>query len=141
MELKIKLLSENGKLPTKAHKGDLGYDIYAAEKVIISPGETKLIKSDIAIQFPPGWGGIIKDRSSVATKKKVFTVAGVIDNGYTGPIQIAMYNTSDIPQTFAVGDKIAQMILMLTTNFLITQVEEINSLDGRNANGFGSSGN
>jgi dUTP pyrophosphatase len=141
MELKVKLLSRTAKLPTKSHKGDLGYDLYCAQPVSIYPGETKLLQTDIAIEFPAGWGGIVKDRSSVATRRQVFTVAGVIDNGYTGPIQIALFNASEHVQAFAPGDKVAQMVMMLTTNFPVIKVDEITSEDGRNENGFGSTGN
>lgn len=140
MELKVKLLSRDAKLPTKSHKGDLGYDLYCSQTVSLFPGETKLVQTDIAIEFPAGWGGIIKDRSSVATKRQVFTVAGVIDNGYTGPIQIAMFNASEHVQAFSAGTKVAQMIMMLTTNFPIIKVDDITSVDGRNENGFGSTG-
>lgn len=140
MGIKVKKLTSVSKLPTKAHSGDLGYDLYCSEIVAVYPGETALVKTGIAIQFPYGWGGIIKDRSSVATKRNMFTVAGVIDNGYTGEIRIAMYNASEHIQAFAVGDKIAQLILTETTNFEIAEVEEIISADGRDANGFGSTG-
>jgi dUTP pyrophosphatase len=140
MELKVKLLSRDAKLPTKSHKGDLGYDLYCSHTISLFPGETKLVQTDIAIEFPPGWGGIIKDRSSVATKRQVFTVAGVIDNGYTGPIQIAMFNASEHVQAFSAGSKVAQMVMMLTTNFSVVKVDEITSVDGRDENGFGSTG-
>ncbi len=78
--MKVKKLSEYAQLPQKAHAGDLGYDLFSNEGSAIFPGETKVIKTGIAIQLPTGYGGFIKDRSSVATKKGLFTVAGVIDN-------------------------------------------------------------
>lgn len=140
MLLRFKRLTNTSKLPTKAHRGDLGYDLYADEVMALYPGETALIKTGIAVQFPEGWGGIIKDRSSVATKKHVFTVAGVIDNGYTGEIKIALFNAGEHIRAFAVGDKIAQMVLIETTDFVIEQVDEIFSNDERGDNGFGSTG-
>ena len=140
MRLLVKRLTNTAKLPTKAHSGDLGYDLYANEVKSLYPGETALFSTGVAVQFPAGWGGIIKDRSSVATKRNVFTVAGVIDNGYTGEIHIALFNASEHIQAFAVGDKIAQMVLIETTDFVIEQVEDLFSIDGRDANGFGSTG-
>jgi dUTP pyrophosphatase len=140
MRLRVKRLDSTAKLPTKAHSGDLGYDLYANESVAIHPGETKLVKTDIAVQFPNGWGGIIKDRSSVATKRNLFTVAGVIDNGYTGEIRVAFHNAGEHVQAFVVGDKIAQIVLTETTDFVVEEVETIISNDGRDANGFGSTG-
>ena len=139
--MKVKRLSEWATLPTKAHAGDLGYDLYAADQYLIYAGETKLISTHIAIQFPEGYGAIIRDRSSIATKKYLFTVAGVIDNGYTGEIKVALYNGSDGHMNIYRGDKIAQLILIPTVDFQVEEVTDITSTDGRGDHGFGSTGN
>lgn len=139
--MKIKRLSENAKLPSKAHTGDLGYDLYANEGVAVFPSETKVVKTGIAIQFPVGYGAVIKDRSSVATKKGLFTVAGVIDNGYIGEIGIALYNGTDSLIHVTPGEKIAQLVLIPTVNFEVTEVDEVVSADQRGDGGFGSTGN
>jgi dUTP pyrophosphatase len=138
--MKVKKLSENAKLPNKAHAGDLGYDLYANDGVAIFPNETKVVKTGIAIQFPAGYGGFIKDRSSVATKKGLFTVAGVIDNGYIGEIGIALYNGTDSLIHVAPGEKIAQLVLIPTVNFEVTEVDDVVSADQRGEGGFGSTG-
>jgi dUTP pyrophosphatase len=138
--MKVKRLSEHAKLPNKAHAGDLGYDLYADQGVAIFPGETKVVKTGIAIQFPAGYGGFIKDRSSVATKKGLFTVAGVIDNGYIGEIGIALYNGTDSLIHVAPGEKIAQLVLLPTVAFEVEEVDEVVSADQRGEGGFGSTG-
>ena len=99
-----------------------------------------MISTGVAIQFPRGYGGLIKDRSSVATKQKLFTVAGVIDNGYVGEIKIAMNNASGETQSFEKGAKIAQLVLVPVTNFTVTEVDELTTRDGRGQSGFGSTG-
>lgn len=136
----VKKVTDGATLPSKAHAGDLGYDLYSALSYTIYPGETVLIPTGVAIQFPPGYGGLIRDRSSVATKGKVFNVAGVIDNGYIGEIKVALYNSTESVYHVAVGDKIAQMILIPVTNFDILEVSELVSADQRGDNGFGSTG-
>lgn len=138
--MKVKKMRPEGRLPEKAHVGDLGYDLFAAEPQVIYPGETTLISTGIAIQFPPNYGGLIRDRSSVATKQKLFNVAGVIDNGYIGEIRVALYNSTENLYHVAVGDKIAQMILIPVTNFDIVETDELMSADQRGDKGFGSSG-
>lgn len=138
--MKVKKVVEHAILPSKAHSGDLGYDLYAADQVTIYAGETHLISTGIAVQFPEGYGGLIRDRSSVATKRHLFNVAGVIDNGYTGEIKVALYNSTDGIQTIYRGDKIAQMILIPTVDFEVEEVTDITSHDGRGDNGFGSTG-
>jgi len=139
--MKVKRLVEHAILPSKAHAGDLGYDLYSSDQITLHSGETKLISTGISVQFPEGYGGLIRDRSSIATKRQLFTVAGVIDNGYTGEIKVALYNSTESFQTIYIGDKIAQMILIPTVNFTVEEVDETISNDGRGNNGFGSTGN
>ena len=138
--MKVKRLSENSVLPTKAHAGDLGYDLYASEEVVLMAGQTKLVPTGIAIQFPEGYGGLLRDRSSVATKRNLFAVAGVIDNGYIGEIMIALHNSTDGYERIMVGEKIAQLILIPTVNFTVEEVDELVSADERGTGGFGSTG-
>ena len=138
--MKVKRLSENSVLPTKAHAGDLGYDLYASEEVVLMAGQTRLIPTGIAIQFPEGYGGLLRDRSSVATKRNLFVVAGVIDNGYIGEIMIALHNSTDGYERIMVGEKIAQLILTPTVNFTVEEVDELVSADERGTGGFGSTG-
>lgn len=139
--MKVKRLSENAILPQKAHAGDLGYDLFTNEGVAVFPHETKIIKTGIAIQFPEGYGGFIKDRSSVATKRGLHTVAGVIDNGYIGEICVALHNGTESLVHIRPGEKIAQLVLLPTVNFEVTEVDEVISADQRGEGGFGSTGN
>ena len=136
--MRVKRLSDNAQLPQKAHAGDLGYDLFSSEATAIFPNETKVVKTGIAIQFPAGYGGFIKDRSSVATKKGLFTVAGVIDNGYIGEICIAIHNGTDSLVKVTSGEKIAQLVLIPTVNFEVDEVDELVSADQRGVGGFGS---
>lgn len=139
--MQVKRLSANAILPQKAHAGDLGYDLFTNEGAAVFPNETKVVKTGIAIQFPEGYGAFIKDRSSVATKKGLFTVAGVIDNGYIGEICIALHNGTDSLIHISPGEKIAQLVLIPTVNFGVTEVDELVSADQRGVGGFGSTGN
>ena len=138
--MKVKRLSENAQLPTKAHLGDLGYDLYANEGVAIFPNETKVIKTGIAIQLPEGYGGFIKDRSSVATKRGLHIVAGVIDNGYIGEICVALYNGTESLVHVKPSEKIAQLVLIPTVDFEVEEVDEVVPTDQRGDGGFGSTG-
>jgi dUTP pyrophosphatase len=139
--MQVKRLSTNAILPQKAHVGDLGYDLFTNEGAAVFPNETKVVKTGIAIQFPVGYGGFIKDRSSVATKKGLHTVAGVIDNGYIGEICIALHNGTDSLVHVTPGEKIAQLVLIPTVNFEVVEVDELMSADQRGEGGFGSTGN
>lgn len=138
--MRVKRLHATAKLPTKAHAGDLGYDLYANHPIHIWPGNTELVSTAIAIQFPEGYGGLIRDRSSIATKLNLIVIAGVIDNGYTGEIKVALHNAGNNAIPINAGDKIAQLILIPTVDFPVEEVANVVSADGRGANGFGSTG-
>jgi dUTP pyrophosphatase len=138
--MKVMKLVSTAKLPEKAHAGDLGYDLFSLYDEIIYPDETVLVRTGIAIQFPEGYGAFIKDRSSVATKQKMFTVAGVIDNGYVGEIRVALHNAANDAIRIKAGDKIAQFVLIPTVNFAVEEVSEVVSADARGTGGFGSTG-
>lgn len=90
--LLITKLNENATIPTKAHATDSGFDLYAAEDVIIEPGETKVVPTGIAIQLPEGTEAQVRPRSGVTSKTKLRVQLGTIDNGYRGEIGVIVDN-------------------------------------------------
>lgn len=139
--LKVKRLVEHAKIPEKAHLSDLGWDLHCSETVIIPSFDRRLVKTGIALQFPENVGGILKDRSSVASKQGLTVMAGVIDPDYTGEIMVLLHNTTRTPIEVSMGAKIAQLLLMPSFQ-LTSAIEEVTELvaTDRGAKGFGSSG-
>ncbi|MEO2083652.1 MAG: dUTP diphosphatase [Desulfurobacteriaceae bacterium] len=143
--MRVKRLHSEAKLPTRAYEGDLGFDLYALEDTEL-PAVSEdggipvvLIRTGIAIEFPSGWGGFIKDRSSVAVKKKLHVIAGVIDNGYRGEIKVAIVNLSGRPQKVEKGERIAQLIPVILYPYDIQEADALSETQ-RGEGGFGSSG-
>ena len=136
--MKVKRLTSDASLPGSAHPGDLGYDLFSAEDVVIPPGKQHKVKIGIALQFPDGWGGIIKDRSSVASAR-VYSSAGVIDSGYRGEVMVLLRNDSDADYAINKGDKVAQMIPVQSVQMEVVELDELLETS-RNEKGFGSSG-
>lgn len=136
--MKVKRLAPEAKLPVKAHIDDLGYDLFSVESMPIFPGMTTLVRTGIAIEFPTGYGGIIKDRSSMA-RVGLVTHAGVIDSGYRGEIQVLLHNVTSGTNFIGKGQKIAQLVLVPITDEQIVEVDEL-STTVRNSAGFGSTG-
>lgn len=138
----IRFKSLGGKIPTKAHKTDAGYDLYSNENTVVRPGETVKVKTGICVGFPEGYWGKVFDRSSVGSKGLLVN-AGVIDQGYISEIIVCLTNLSNgsDDDTFIInkGDKIAQMVLMQNIHFDIVEVDELEETD-RGEKGFGSSG-
>jgi dUTP pyrophosphatase len=130
--------------PQRQSEHAAGYDLYAGSDedgrgVTISPGETKLVPLGIRVAVPHGYYGQIQDRSSIASKQSVHTVAGVIDSDYRGPVFVAMHNSSTKPWTATPGDRVAQLVVLPV---LQVEVETCTTLDDtvRGDGGFGSTG-
>lgn len=89
--LEIKLLSENATMP-KRDRLDAGYDIFSAETVILEPQEKAVIKTDVAVNIPEGYVGLLTSRSGVSSKTHLVIETGKIDAGYQGNLGINIKN-------------------------------------------------
>ena len=103
------------------------------------PPPARALLAPQAIAVPPGTYGRIAPRSGLAWKNSLDTGAGVIDEDYRGNVGVILFNHSDVDFSFAVGDRVAQLVL---ERIAIADVEEVATLDdtARGAGGFGSTG-
>ena len=145
MELKIKKLSDKAIMPIRAHEGDAGLDLTTTSitSEINECGQFILVyHSDIAVEIPDGYVGLLFPRSSIAKKSIQFTNAvGVIDSGYRGEIMAKVRNTSgdSIPAVYKVGEKFAQLVIVpYVSDITISEVSELQESD-RGTSGYGSS--
>lgn len=90
--LNIKLLSDNATVPTRAYGVSAGLDIYAAETVVIEPQEKILLATDIAVDIPEGYVGLLTSRSGVSSKTHLVVETGKIDAGYQWHIKVNVKN-------------------------------------------------
>ena len=90
--LEIKLLSDNATKPKRADDESAGYDIYAAETVILEPQQKALIATDLAVNIPKGYVGLLTSRSGVSSKTHLVVETGKIDAGYQGHMKINIKN-------------------------------------------------
>ena len=89
--LQIKLLSDNATKPKRAYDS-AGYDIYAAETVILEPQQKALIATDLAVNIPKGYVGLLTSRSGVSSKTHLVVETGKIDAGFQGHMKINIKN-------------------------------------------------
>lgn len=142
IEVEIKKLSENAKLPEYAHLTDAGADIFALEDTYLKPNETKLVKTGIAVAIPIGYEIQIRPRSglSLKTPLRVANAPGTIDTDYRGEVCVIMWNSGNEAVKIEAGDKIAQMVINEVPMIKWKEVTELSSTE-RGAGGFGSTGN
>jgi len=131
-------------VPARAYAGDAGYDLAAAEEVVLAPGERAVVRTGIAVAVPDGYAGLVLPRSGLATRFGVSLVnaPGLIDPGYRGELMIPLIN-HDREEAFevVVGMRIAQLVLVRVAEARFVGVELLEeSADGREEGGFGSSG-
>lgn len=139
MNLHIKKVHPNAKIPTFAHNTDAGMDLYTVESITILPLERVQIKTGIAMEIPNGYVGLIWDKSGLSHKKGLKTLGGVVDAGYRGEVMVGVVNLSTEPIMFETGDKVAQMLIQKVEHLEIVEVENLNDAD-RGTGAFGSTG-
>ncbi|MBF9297214.1 dUTP pyrophosphatase [Staphylococcus schleiferi] len=93
--LNIKLLSDDATIPTRAYGVSAGLDIYAAETVVIEPQEKILLATDIAVDIPEGYVGLLTSRSGVSSKTHLVVETGKIDAGYNGHMKVNIKNDKE----------------------------------------------
>ena len=129
----------DAKLPTYAHNGDAGFDLYAIESVTIRVSERVLVSTGISMEIPDGYVGLIWDKSGLSMNHGLKNLGGVVDAGYRGEIKAGMVNLSAEDYTITVGHKVAQMLIQKVEHAEITEVTELSD-STRGKGGFGSTG-
>ena len=141
MRLLIKRLSESATLPSYAHVGDAGLDLYSAVAVSIEPGESQLVGTGISIELPPDTEAQVRPRSGLALKHgiSVLNTPGTIDHGYRGEVGVILINHGRQRFNVEPGMKIAQMVIAPFLTVSVEEAEELSST-ARGQGGFGSTG-
>jgi dUTP pyrophosphatase len=131
-----------GAAPVYAHPGDAGADLVSAEALELLPGERATVATGVSIALPDGYAAFVVPRSGLAARHGITIVnsPGTVDAGYRGEIKVTLLNTdSSVAYSVAVGDRIAQLIVMPVARVTFVPVPELPE-SGRGAQGFGSTG-
>ena len=138
MELKIKRLNSEAKLPSYGHSGDAGLDLYSAVDHVLAPASVFAVPTGIKMAIPRGYVGLVWDKSGISLKG-VHRLAGVVDAGYRGEIQVVMVNLGREPFEIKPGMKIAQMLIQPVVSVSVIETDELDDTS-RGEGGFGSTG-
>jgi dUTP pyrophosphatase len=129
-------------VPAYAHPGDAGADLVSTEALRLEPGQRALVGTGVRIALPEGYVAFVVPRSGLATKHGITIVnsPGTVDAGYRGELKVTLLNTdADEAYDIAVGDRIAQLIVMPVSRATFIPVDELPD-SVRGAGGFGSTG-
>ena len=143
MKLKVKKVKDNAILPTRGSEKAAGIDLYACidEPVNVAVGNTVIIPTGIACEFPVGYWGMVVPRSSVGIKRHLTlpNCVGIIDEDYRGEIMMAFTNIGNEAQVINPGERLAQMILHPCVMFDVEETDTLSETE-RGEGGIGSTG-
>ena len=130
--------------PSYAYPTDSGFDLFSTEEIEIESFGRSLIPTGLHIDIPDGYEVQVRSKSGLALKQglMVLNSPGTVDQGYTGEIQVILFNTTKNNVIIKKGQKIAQAVISPVVSgkwIKLTKVDNINNKD-RNENGFGSTG-
>ena len=139
MKIKIKKLHKDAKMPSYAHPGDVGMDMFSLEDYDLKPMERRIFPCGFALEFETGFAAIVKDKGSLPKNAGVHTMGGVFDAGYRGEYNANLINLGSEIYHVSKGDKIAQLVIYPV---VIADLEEVNDLteSSRGEGRFGSTG-
>ena len=138
--MKIKVLDKNC-IPKKAHTFDAGFDLKARKYTSVFPQDTQLVPTGVCVEIPVGFVGLLFPRSNISkTPLRMANSVGVIDSGFTGEIQVPLYNTSEVEIVDRCKhERIAQLVVVPLADVSIELVDELEETE-RGIGGFGSTG-
>lgn len=153
MNLKFKRLHEDAILPTRAHFGDAGLDLYSVEDADVVTGEVTAVSTGLAVEIPDGYVGLVHPRSGLAFKEGVTVVnaPGTIDAGYRGEVKVALTTVKALVDKLGMrcmpvrtrikkGDRVAQLVVQAVELPVPVFEDELPDSE-RGTGGYGSTGN
>lgn len=150
MQVKIKKLYNDAKLPTRAHYDDAGWDLYAHSCIRDDEGNI-VYGVGVAFEIPQGYVGLVIPRSSNASRDLILSNSiGVIDSGYRGEVSFKFkifypYDEHiglflhNMTNDYEIGDRIGQIIIIPYPEIEFVETDELSESE-RGTTGYGGSG-
>jgi len=139
MRIRIRKLHADVIVPSYAHPGDAGLDVFSREDVTLASNERHIFALGFEAELPDGTVALVWDKSGLASKKGLKTMAGVIDASYRGEWFVTLHNTDVQAYQIRKGDKIAQILIQKVERAVIEESRTLQ--DSERASGtMGSSG-
>jgi dUTP diphosphatase len=138
----VEVLLHGAEPPVYAHPGDAGADLVSTEDLTLAPGQRATVGTGVSIALPDGYVALVVPRSGLAAKHGITVVntPGTVDAGYRGEIKVILLNTdADEPYAIAMGDRIAQLLVLPVTRARFIPVDRLPGTQ-RGEGGFGSTG-
>lgn len=148
MNLNIKKLHPNAKLPTYGTDGAAAFDLYAAEVIgsdeygtVVFKGNDVVVGTGLSFEIPEGHAMFIFSRSGMGFTHgvRLCNSVGVIDSDYRGEVMIKLVGDDEFGPRIAVGDRVAQAVVLPIPRVTFTEADQLAPTE-RGTGGFGSTG-
>jgi len=142
--IEVELVNQDAVFPKYAYDSDSGFDLHSTEDLSVGPFGRILVPTGIKVSFEEGYEIQVRPKSGLAIKQglTVLNTPGTVDQGYTGEIQVIVFNTNNYTVMIPKGMKVGQAVLCPVINGKYVRFEQVNTLNekDRGNNGFGSTG-
>jgi len=130
--------------PKYNYPSDSGFDLHSVGDLEIPPFGRILVPTGLSFDIKDGYEIQVRSKSGIAIKQglMVLNSPGTVDNGYTGEVQVIVFNTNNYIVTIPKGMKVGQAVLCPVVNGKwvdLVNKESVSEKD-RGSNGFGSTG-
>ena len=140
LRVEFRIILPTARMPYRKRDTDSGYDLAAAEEIIIEPGELANVRSGVQVACCSPWYYTIEGRSSL-WQQGIVPFRTIIDATYTGELVAPLRNLSKNQYHIKTGDRIAQLVFHCGYSADFVEVEEFSpKYDIRGINGYGSTG-
>lgn len=135
------VVEPNGRMPSRQHDDDTGWDLYVSDDVSVAPGEWKDVPCGVRVELPKGWWAMLTGRSSTLRRRGLLVSTGIIDHGYRGPLWAGVINVSKDQVVVRRDERIAQLIPFehAPVHWMTIRTDQLGD-HPRGEAGFGSSG-
>ena len=142
--VEVELVHKDAVFPKYAYPSDSGFDLHSTEDLEVGPFGRILVPTGIKVSFPEGHEIQVRPKSGLAIKQglTVLNTPGTVDQGYTGEIQVIVFNTNNHSVMIPKGMKVGQAVLCPVLNGKFVKLTQVNALGEKDrwVNGFGSTG-
>ena len=142
--LGYKVLNSDAVIPKYNYPTDSGFDLHSIQDLEIPPFGRVLVPTGLSFDIKDGYEIQVRSKSGLSLKQglMVLNSPGTVDNGYTGEVQVIVFNTNSYTVDIPKGMKIAQAVLCPVVNGKWVNLKETSTIinKDRNSNGFGSTG-
>lgn len=136
--VRFRRLTETARVPTRGTSGSAGWDLYAADPCTMESHGGVDVPTGLAVEIPPGYVGLIRDRSSWG-HSGITVLAGVVDSDYRGEVRVILRDLAGRTRWIFPGERMAQLVILPVPEVEWVEADDLGP-SARGTGGFGSTG-